>query len=153
MKKLIAIGLICFFGFCGCAGFGVWSTSAQTDIAKFQAWADQWIGGALTAAPAIIAAASSIPGVPAGDIAAANNALAAAKGAMSVLDTIGAEASANTVSAATGAAMSAIGQVNTTVGAVQATVAAVTPAPAVSASSQPAANSSPAQPAAPAAAR
>jgi hypothetical protein len=123
-KKLIAIGVICFFGFCGCAGFGVWSTSAQTDITKFQAWADQWINGALAAAPTIIAAASAIPGVPASDIAAATNALAAASGAMTVVDTIGTEASANTIAAATGAVVSAINQVSSTVGQVQATIAA-----------------------------
>ncbi len=134
MKKFTAILAICVFGFFGCASLGVWSTTAQSDITAFQAWADQWVSGALAEAPAIIAAAASLPGVNPTITKVANDAVAAAQGAVSVLHAIGAGASANTQAATEASIVAAINNVSATVGAVQATIAAASPtaaAPAV----------------------
>jgi hypothetical protein len=110
----------------GCAGFGVWSSTAQKDIAAFDAWADEWVGGAVKEAPAILSAAAAVPGVSSTVLSDAAKAVAAAQGAVSVLDAVGTRASENTVQAAQAAVLSAIGTVNSTIGAVKA--ASVAPA-------------------------
>jgi hypothetical protein len=136
MKKFrgkLGVALLCvcmLAAFGGCASFGVWSTTAQNDIMAFQTWADQWISGALAEAPAIIAAAAAIPGVNKTIVTAASDAVAAAKGAVSVLDAVAAGASVNTAAATETSVVTAINNVNSTIGAVQTVIAAVNP-PAV----------------------
>ncbi len=120
-----AAGLL-LFGMSGCAGFGVWSATAQKDIAAFTAWADEWVGGAVAAAPAVIAAAAAIPGVSQTVLADATKAVAAAQGAVKVLDSVATGASTNTAASAETAVLNAIGTVNTTIGAVKAASAAST---------------------------
>ncbi len=109
-----------------CAGFGQWSSAAQGDIAKFTAWADEWVGGAAAAAPAIIAAAETVPGVSKTVLTDATKAVAAAQGAVNVLDSVAAGASVNTAQLAETAVLSSIATVNSTIGVVQA--ASVVPA-------------------------
>jgi hypothetical protein len=122
-RLLLALALVAT-GVSGCAGIGVWSPQAKTDITKFTTWSDQYIGGALKSAPVVIAEASQLKGVPASDIAAANAALATAKGVMSTIDSLGGAASGNTAAANEAAVLQAIANVNTTVGNVKAAVQA-----------------------------
>jgi len=127
IKSFFAISCVVFL-FAGCASFGVWSKTAQTDISAFQTWADQWIGGALAEAPALIQQAGAIPGINPQIITNANAALTAASGALSALNALGTSAAANTAAVNEQAVVAAINNVNATVGAVKTVLAGKQPA-------------------------
>jgi hypothetical protein len=117
----IALGLTMVVG---CASFGVWSTTAQTDIATFQTWADQWVGGAVSALPAIIAAAAPLVGGNSTLVLDATAAVAAAQGAVSVVDAVGSAANSNTATANQAAVVQAFQGVNSAFASVKAVIAA-----------------------------
>ena len=121
----------------GCAGIGVWSSTAQTDISNFVTWANQWVGGALQAAPAILTEASTLLGSnnqAVKDMSAATTAAAGVPSALNVSAQAGTVT--NTQQANVVAACSAI---NTAVSGVKAAVAqAQASAPATSPVSTPA---------------
>lgn len=84
---------------CGCAKYGVWSDSAKASLTAFGLWADEWVGGMLKYAPAIIAKVAGVVGDDAVEIVAANDAVKAAQAALgsyhAVVDAgLGAEADA-----------------------------------------------------------
>jgi hypothetical protein len=128
-RRLAVVLLIPLFLACsGCAGLGVWSSTAQADITAFVAWANQYIGGVLQAAPAVIAEAGQLLGANSKVVTDANAAVGAAGTALTALNT--AAQSAQSTNTEQSNVQAAIQAVNTTVGAVQAAVAQAKAAPA-----------------------
>jgi hypothetical protein len=138
IAKLLCCGVLALgVAASGCASIGVWSSDAQKQIAEYVGWANQWIGGALKAAPAVLAEATTLFGANNQGVKDANAALTAASGALEALNSAAnAGAVTNTQQTNIQAACDAI---NKTVGAVQQAIAQakaippaapVTPAPA-----------------------
>lgn len=121
-KSVIAISLVCLFCCTGCASFDVFSSTVQADLTAFQQWADKWVGGVVAEAPALLAAVSPLVknSTLVNDATAA---IAAAQGAVSVVDAIGIGANANTAAATQASVVQAFNNVNSTIASVKAVIA------------------------------
>lgn len=118
---LMVFGMMAAMGLQGCAGIGVWSATAQQDITNFTVWANQWIGGALKAAPAIIDEASLLLGPNNQKVKDMQAAETAAQGVLAAWNAA-AQTGQNTATAQQ-QVVTACSAINTAVSAVQAAVA------------------------------
>ena len=116
---ILVLGIV--IAMTGCAGIGVWSSTAQTDISNFVTWANQWVGGALQAAPAILTEASTLLG---NNNQAVKDMSAATTAAAGVLSALNVSAQAGTVTNTQQAnVVAACASINQAVSAVKSAVA------------------------------
>ena len=121
MKKYIGIlaVLVCVIG---CAGLGVWSTTAQATITKLVGYYNEYLGpGTISAIDAIVADAETLLGANATVVATTKAAETAAQTALSGLNTVAAAGTAT--NAQTDNVQAAITALNDSVGAVKTAIA------------------------------
>lgn len=121
MKKYIGIlaVLVCVTG---CAGLGVWSTTAQATITKLVGYYNEYLGpGTISAIDAIVADAETLLGANATVVATTKAAETAAQTALSGLNTVAAAGTAT--NAQTDNVQAAITALNDSVGAVKTAIA------------------------------
>ena len=129
MKRIIAVLFVVALAFTmisGCASFGVFSTQAQTDIAKFNAYAATFLAGVKADTPALLAIASVIPQA-APYVPIATKAIAALEAATVAAQTVAAVASdpaGVSVSSAQASVSAAVGAVQDAIASAQASTSA-----------------------------
>ena len=120
IKRFLAM-LVIMASMGGCASFGVWSSTAQADLTKAVAFYNQYLAGVMSAAPAILAEASTLLGAKSQVVTDMSATITAATGMVAALNAVaqnGTTANDQVSNVAT-----AITAVNTSVGAVQAAIA------------------------------
>lgn len=121
MKKYFGI-LAVLFCVIGCAGLGVWSTTAQATITKLVGYYNEYLGpGTISAIDAIVADAENLLGANATVVATTKAAETAAQTALSGLNTVAAAGTAT--NAQTDNVQAAITALNDSVGAVKTAIA------------------------------
>ena len=121
MKKYLGIlaVLVCVTG---CAGLGVWSSTAQATITKLVGYYNEYLGpGTISAIDAIVADAETLLGANATVVATTKAAETAAQTALSGLNTVAAAGTAT--NAQTDNVQAAITALNDSVGAVKTAIA------------------------------
>jgi carbohydrate-binding DOMON domain-containing protein len=116
MKNIkIFIVVLLTLGLASCAGFGQWKPEAQTALKSWSTWANEWVGGVIQNAPAIIAAVATRTGNTK-EIKAANAAVTALQAALGAYHAVTSTTSQEGI-------IEAIAEVNATIGAIENTAA------------------------------